>query len=305
MMLALLLALPLFFGFLLFALKKNWLAWFLALIIVAANLIVLINCALAGISELRLSWLPEWGVFFHLRMDGLSLILLLVTHLMAILAILSVKRDEQSGYYLGNILLLLAGINGVLLAADLLLFFICWEAMIVPLYFLVWFFGHGEHRRSAMQFFIFTQSSGLLMLAAIIGLYFAGYAQIGIFSFDPELLSRIMLDEPIEIMLCLGFLLAFLVKLPACPFHVWLADLFTDAPLAPLLLGIMVKTGAYAIIRFGIDLFPNASLVLAPYIVALGMFSLFYGAFLAYSQSDIRKVLAYGTVSHMGILLVA
>lgn len=306
MMLAMLIALPLLFGFFLLFIQGQKSAWALCLAALAVDFLLLIFCYYAGILEVRVPWLSEWGLYFHLRLDALSGSLALVASLMGVMAMVGSFGQifSRPGLYYGNLLILLAGVNGVLLAADLLLFFICWEAMILPLYFAISFWGHGN-KRAAIQFFIFTQGSGLLMLVAILGLYFVGYAQTGVFSFDPQLLSRIMLDEPTEILLFSGFMIAFLVKLPACPFHVWIADIFADAPLAPVLMGIMVKTGAYAIIRFALPLFPNASLTLAPVMIAIGVFGIFYGALLAYSQSDIRKILAYSTISHMGMVLIA
>lgn len=307
MMLAVLIALPLLVGFLMLFIKEQKSAWTIFALSVLINLAVLIYCSYLGDLEIRLPWISEWGLYFHLHLDGLSMSLLFVAHLMSILAFFgSYEQDyARPGFFYGNLLFLLAGVNGVLLAADLLLFFIAWEAMIIPLYFSIALFGQGQNKSAAVQFFILTQGSGLLMLTAILGLYFIAYAQTGIFSFDIHQLSQVMLDEPIELLLSVGFLIAFLVKLPAVPFHIWIANIFAGAPFAPILMGIMVKTGAYAIIRFALPLFPNASLILAPIMIALGLFGIFYGALIAYQESDLRKILAFSTISHMGIVLVA
>lgn len=306
MILPLLIFLPLFGGLFCFFIRRDIFAWAYSLIIVLIEFLLLFFSYQKGISEFRTPWIEEWGLYFNLKLDGLAIVFIALSYLMAFIAIISSKEQfDRPGFYFGNMLFLISGVNGILLASDLLLFFIAWEAMILPLYFLVLFWGHGDKRPVAMQFFIFTQSSGLIMLAAIIGLYFLAYVQTGIFSFDKEILSHVILDEKLEITLCLGFLIAFLVKLPACPLHIWIANLFCSSPTGALLVGIMVKTGAYAIIRFIFDLFPNASVALAPIMISIGLFSVFYGSFLAYAQNDIRKILAYSTVSHMGLVLIA
>jgi NADH-quinone oxidoreductase subunit M len=279
--------------------------WSLSLFCTVLSSVLLFLCFLNGQVDISIPWIPNWGLAFHLRMDSLSLALLAVAHLMVLLALLLSCRQEKSPWFYFNILMLLASINGVLLAFDLLLFFLFWEGMIIPIYFLTRCFGHQLNNRAATQFFILTQSSGLFMLVAILGLCILGFMQEGSFSFDPEVLSSVIVEPKIEFLLLLAFLFPFLVKLPAVPFHVWLPELFVEAPVSALLLGIMVKTGAYGIIRFALPLFPNAALALTPTMMGIGIFTLFFGALMAYSQQDIRRILAYGTISHMGLILMA
>jgi NADH-quinone oxidoreductase subunit M len=207
---------------------------------------------------------------------------------------------------------ILGGVIGVFLALDLFLFFFFWEMMLVPMYFLIALWGHsaadGKTSRinAATKFFIYTQASGLIMLVAILGLVFANFHGSGVLTFDYALLLQAKLDPAVEYTLMLGFFIAFAVKLPVVPLHSWLPDAHAQAPTAGSvdLAGILLKTAAYGLLRFGVPLFPNASAEFAPIAMGLGVLGIVYGALLAFAQTDIKRLIAYTSVSHMGFVLI-
>jgi NADH-quinone oxidoreductase subunit M len=191
-------------------------------------------------------------------------------------------------------------------ALDLFLFFLFWEVMLVPMYLLIAIWGHEGKAYASMKFFIFTQLSGLLMLVAILVLVKIHHAATGSYSFSYfDLLDTNMSPETAK-WLMLGFFIAFVVKLPGFPFHTWLPDAHTQAPTAGsvILAGILLKTGAYGLIRFTVPLFPEAALTFAPIALWLGVAGILYGAFLAFAQSDFKRLVAYSSVSHMGFVLL-
>jgi len=256
-----------------------------------------------------ISWFSRFNINFSLHLDGLSYLLITLTILLTILAILVSWQEikKKVGFFHFNLLLTLAGINGVFLASDLFMFFFFWEAMLLPMTALIAIWGHENRRYAAIKFFIFTQASSLLMLISIIGLAYFHYQQFGHFSFDFNQLQKLNLTSQQEMWLMLGFFVAFAVKLPSVPFHTWLPDAHTQAPTAGsvLLAGILLKTGAYGLLRLILPLFPNASLEFAPVAATLGVISILYGALLAFSQSDFKRLVAYSSISHMGFILLA
>lgn len=258
--------------------------------------------------EYSASWIPEVGIGIHLAVDGLSLLMLALTFFIGAITVIISPGEEKSraGFFYFNILLTLAGISGVFLSADLFLFYFFWELMIVPMYFLIAIWGNEERIRSSYKFFIYTQASGLLMFIAILGLYLIHGSTTGIYSFDYRQLIGTNMSRPVEIILMAGFLAALLVKLPAFPLHSWLPDAYTHAPMSGtiILSSLMSKTAAYGLIRFTIPLFPTASTLFAPYGMALGVAGLLYGAIMAISQTDLKRLIAYTSVSHMGFILV-
>ena len=258
--------------------------------------------------HLKLEWIPRFGIALELAMDGLSLLLVVLTLLLGLIAIASSwsEIDFKPGLFQANLLWTLAGICGVFLAVDLFLFFLFWEVMLIPMYLLIAILGHEKRTYAAMKFFIFTQASGLLMLLAIIVLAWQGLETNGSLSFSYFQLLGLPLDERLGWWTMLGFFLAFTVKLPGFPFHTWLPDAHTQAPTAGsvLLAGILLKTGAYGLLRFCIPLFPEASLQFAPIAMALGIAGVIYGAILAFAQADFKRLVAYSSVSHMGFVLL-
>src|ERR1700745_2645045 len=235
--------------------------------------------------ECNVNWIPQFGIRLHLAIDGLSLALLLLTYFLGIMAIFCSWTEirERAGFFHFNLLWVLAGITGVFLALDLFVFYLFWELMLVPMYFLIGIWGHELRIYAATKFFLFTQLSGLLMLVAIISLAVLHQKATGVFTFDYEQLLNTALSPRAALLLMLGFLVAFVVKLPAFPFHTWLPDAHTEAPPAGsvLLAGILLKTGAYGLIRFVLPLFPRPSRELAPILMTIGVIGILYGAVLA------------------------
>jgi NADH-quinone oxidoreductase subunit M len=260
------------------------------------------------IAEINAAWIPQLGVRLHLGLDGLSLLLILLTLGLGIMSVVASWSEitERVGFFHFNLMLTLAGVIGVFLALDLFLFFFFWELMLVPMYFLIAIWGHERRIYAAIKFFLFTQGGGLLMFAAILALAFINYHQTGILTFDYFALAKARLDPATQMWLMLGFFMAFAVKLPVVPFHTWLADAHTEAPTAGsvILAGLLLKTGAYGLLRFAVPLFPAASATFAPVAVTLGVIGILYGAMLAFAQDDMKRLVAYTSISHLGFVLL-
>ena len=263
--------------------------------------------------EYRAAWIPAFGASFHLGLDGLSMLLIVLTNLLGVMAVITSWRDDDhdTGFFQLNMLWNLAGVVGVFLALDLLLFFFFWEMMLIPMYLLIALWGYdvpGGRTRlyGAMKFVIFTQASGLLMLVSILALAFVHYNATGIVSFDYHDLLGTPMAAPVEWLLMLGFFVAFAVKMPMVPLHSWLPDAHTHAPISGSvdLGGLLVKTAAYGLLRFGIPLFPHASLEIAPLAMWLGVIGVVYGAVVAFSQNDLKRLIAYASISHMGFVVI-
>ena len=256
----------------------------------------------------RLDWIPAFGISVRLEMDGLSLMLVALTLFLGLVAVVASWSETQQrhGFFQFNLLWILAGVVGVFTALDLFLFFVFWEVMLIPMYFMIAIWGHENRAYAAMKFFLFTQISGLLMLLAILGLVYAHYSTSGVVTFDYYDLLGAQLDADFAFWLMLGFFVAFVVKLPGVPFHTWLPDAHTQAPTAGsvILAGILLKTGAYGLIRFVVPLFPEAALDFRWPAMALGAASVVYGGYLAYSQHDFKRLVAYSSIGHMGFVLL-
>lgn len=260
------------------------------------------------LADLRLPWIPQLGISFHLALDGLSLVLVILTIGLGIISVAAswTEITERVGFFHFSLLCTLAGIIGVFLALDLFLFFLFWELMLVPMYFLIAIWGHERRVYAAVKFFLFTQGSGLLMLLAILALFFVNYRQTGVPTFDYFALSHASIEPTTQMWLMFGFFVAFAVKLPAVPFHTWLPDAHTEAPTAGsvVLAGLMLKTGAYGLLRFAIPLFPQAAAAFAPVAMTLGVIGILYGAVLAFAQDDMKRLVAYTSISHLGFVLL-
>lgn len=258
--------------------------------------------------EVERPWIPQFGISFHLAMDGLSLLLILLSAFLGIMSVACswTEIKERTGFFHFNLMWVLAGIMGVFLALDLFLFYFFWEMMLVPMYFLIAVWGHENRIYAAVKFFLFTQVSGLLMFVAILGLYFIHGGNTGDYTFNFTQLLGTAIPEPTAMWLMLGFFLAFAVKLPAFPVHTWLPDAHTEAPTAGsvILAGLLLKTGAYGLLRFVLPLFPQAAAEFAPVAMVLAVIGILYGALLAFAQTDLKRLVAYTSVSHMGFVLL-
>jgi NADH-quinone oxidoreductase subunit M len=258
--------------------------------------------------ELIAPWIPRFGITIHLALDGMSLLLVVLTAFLGVVAVACswTEISQRSGFFYFNLLCSLAGALGVFVALDLFLFFFLWELMLVPMYFLIAIWGHENRRYASLKFFIFTQGSGLLMLLSILALAFAHYRATGSYSFAYSDFLDTELAPAAARWIMLGFVIAFAVKLPAIPFHTWLPDAHTEAPTAGsvILAGVLLKTGAYGLLRFVIPLFPQAAHWFAPAAMALGAVGVLYGALLAFAQTDLKRLVAYTSVSHMGFVLL-
>ena len=258
--------------------------------------------------EMQHTWIPQLGISFHLALDGLSLIMVSLTIFLGILSVLCswTEISERVGSFHLNLLFILAGILGVFLAIDLFLFYFFWELMLVPMYFLINIWGHENRVYASYKFFIFTQAGGLLMLLSILGLYFIHGKNTGFYTFDYPLLLGTVMSPTTSLWLMLGFFIAFAVKLPMLPFHPWLPDAHTEAPTAGsvILAGLLLKTGAYGLLRFVLPLFPDAVRMVAPAVMGLAVAGIVYGAVLAFAQTDLKRLVAYTSVSHMGFVLL-
>ncbi|MEZ4349171.1 MAG: NADH-quinone oxidoreductase subunit M [Nitrospira sp.] len=225
-----------------------------------------------------------------------------------VVAIIASWTDIQSrvGLFHCNVLLALGGVIGVFLAIDLFLFFVFWEVMLVPMYLLIIIWGHAQRRHASFKFFLFTQAGSLVLLVAIVTLAFLHQEATGRLSFDYADLMELTLSSEMARWLMLAFLIGFLVKLPAPPFHTWLPDTYAEAPTGAtiILAGILAKTGAYGLLRFTIPLFPEAMSELAPIAMGLGVVGILYAALLACAQTDIKRLVAYSSISHMGFILL-
>ncbi|NHN85447.1 NADH-quinone oxidoreductase subunit M [Acetobacter musti] len=253
-------------------------------------------------------WIPAMGIAFRLDMDGLSLSLIWLTLILSLPAVLLATRQVKTNAGAFHFLFLstITGIIGTFLATDLFLFFFFWELMLVPMFVLISAWGHEDRQRAAIKFFLFTQGSGLLMLLSILGLVIAHYRATNVLTFDYFILAATPLSPSLSLLLMSGFFIAFAVKLPVVPVHVWLPDAHTQAPTAcsVLLAGVLLKTGGYGMIRFNVMLFPEAASRFAPVAMALGVAGILYGAWLSCAQNDIKRLIAYSSISHLGFVLL-
>ena len=254
-------------------------------------------------------WIPILGIRYSLSMDGLSLIFVVLTSLVGLCCTLASRHDDarRPALYHGLILASLTTVQGIFLASDLFLFALFWEAQLIPVFFLIGIFGHGERMRVAFKFFLFSATGGLLMFLAVValGILAAGGPDGPTFALDA--LTRLELPRMVGRWLFAAFVLSFAIKIPLVPVHMWLPDAHTEAPTAGslILAGLLLKTGGYALIRFGLPLFPEAAHYFAPLLTALGIIGLFYASAVALAQEDVKRLVAYSSIGHMGLAVAA
>ena len=297
------------------AAHPNWSRW-ISIVVLSLDLLLalsLISPATssshpAWIASFERPWIPQLGISFELDLDGLSLVLILLTLALSLISVVIswTEITDRVGLFHANLLWTTTGVIGVFLALDLFLFFFFWELMLVPMYFLIALWGHENRFYAAIKFFLFTQGSGLIMLVAILVLVFIHQHTTGHLTFDYLALLGTKMNSTTAFWLMLGFFIAFAVKLPAVPFHTWLPDAHTEAPTAGsvLLAGILLKTGAYGLLRFVVPLFPDAAHAFAPVAMTLAVIGILYGALLAFGQNDMKRLVAYSSISHMGFILL-
>lgn len=254
------------------------------------------------------AWIPRLNIEYHLAADALSLLLITLTIIVGIAAIIASWKESISkpGFFYFNILLTLTAVIGVFTAIDLFLFFVFWEVMLIPLYCLIVIWGKENRRYAAIKFFIFTQAGGLIMLACIITLASLHYQNTEVLSFNYQDLINTDMTRGTTFWLILGFFIAFAIKLPVLPFHAWQADTYAEAPtsVALIIAALLSKMGAFGLIRFVFPLFHEAIPAFAPIAILLALCSIIYGAVLAFSQTDFKRMIAYSSLSHMGFVLL-
>lgn len=253
-------------------------------------------------------WIRSVGVRYSLAVDGVSLLLVLLTSFLLVLCVLVSWRAVESrvGPYHFFLLFTETGILGVFLARDLFLFYLFWEVQILPMFFLIGVWGHEDRVRATIKFILYTIAGSLLMLVALIALYLIHGGQTGSYTFGLGQLLATRLDPGTELWLAAAFLLAFAIKVPAVPLHNWLPDAHTQAPTAGsvILAGLLLKTGTYALFRIGFPLFPGAVHALLPLLLSVGLAGLFYAGWIAFAQRDVKRLVAYSSVAHMGLVII-
>ena len=261
------------------------------------------NPAVPGLQfETRLSWLSDYGITYHTGVDGISLVFILLTAFLTPLALAAGWRSVQTQGrdFIVAMLLLETALFGLFSAQDLVLFYVFYEATLIPGSLMIGVWGGPRRAWASLQFFLFTFGGSLFMLVGLITMWlYAGTTDI------PTLMHT-GFAQPLQGWLLLAFILAFGAKLPLFPLHAWLPDAYTEAPTpaSAMLSGVLSKTGAYGLLRFGVLMFPDAARLFAPYLLALGVVAIIYAAFVAFAQTDMKRLVAYSSFSHMGMIAV-
>ena len=256
----------------------------------------------------RMPWIPSIGAQYFLGVDGFSVLLILLTTMMGVIAVLSSWNAIQmrvKEYYI-FLLMLQTGMIGAFMALDFLLFFLFWEVMLVPMYFLIGIWGSDNRLYSAIKFFLFTLVGSVIMLLGILAVYFYHQDVTGVYTFDITQFHELNIPYNLQWWTFLAFFLGFAVKVPMFPFHTWLPDAHTDAPTAGsvILAAVLLKMGTYGFIRFSLPILPEATRAFVPAVVLLSIVGIVYGALVAMAQRDWKRLIAYSSVSHMGMVML-
>jgi NADH-quinone oxidoreductase subunit M len=254
-------------------------------------------------------WIPFWGAKLTMQADGIALVMILLVAVLMPLVLLASWHDAEESRrsvpaYFALLLALEFTIIGVFAAADVFLFYVFFEIMLVPMYFLIGSYGGARRQYAAVKFFLYSLVGGLLMLAAVVGLWVVGKNQFGAGTFDWQKLTTLQMSTSTERWLFLGFFIAFAIKAPFFPFHTWLPDAGGAAPAGPaaLLVGVLDKVGTFGILRYCLPLFPHASRYFAPLGLALALVGVIYGALLAVGQNDLKRLVSYTSIAHFGFI---
>jgi len=253
-------------------------------------------------------WIENWGISYHLGIDGISLFLVLLTTFITPVVVLSTwsaVKEKVKGFMI-LLLLLECGMVGAFVALDMVLFYIFWEVMLLPMYLLIGIWGHEMRIYAAVKFILYTVAGSLLMLVGFIYLFWIGKQSLGYYTTDLLELYRVVVPYHAQFWLFASFALSFAIKVPIFPFHTWLPDAHVEAPTAGsvILAGIMLKMGTYGFIRFAMPLFPAASQAFTPLLLTLAVVGIIYGALVAMVQPDLKKLVAYSSVSHLGFVML-
>jgi len=259
----------------------------------------------------RLDWIPSIGVQYIFGVDGISMLFVLLTTLLGVIAVLSswsAITTRVKEYYI-FLLLLQTGMLGVFMALDFFLFYVFWEVMLVPMYFLIGIWGGSNKLYAAIKFFLYTLFGSVLMLLGILAVYFYYGATTGVYTFDITLLHTLGADPgffELSRWVFWAFFIGFAIKVPMFPFHTWLPDAHTEAPTAGsvILAGVLLKMGTYGFVRFNLPMLPEATRLYAPWVLALSVVGIIYGALVAMVQRDWKKLVAYSSVSHLGFCML-
>jgi NADH-quinone oxidoreductase subunit M len=256
----------------------------------------------------RVAWIPAFGIDYYVGIDGISLLLVVLTGFLTPIALLSSWEgvDRKVKEFSVFILALEAAMIGVFVSLDLFLFYVFWDAMLVPMYFLIGIWGYDQRIYAAIKFMLYTMAGSVLMLIAILALAYMHSEATGSYSFDLVRLMTLEIAPETERWLFLAFTIAFAIKVPLFPFHTWLPDAHVQAPTAGsvILAGVLLKMGTYGLVRFSFPLFPAAAVEFAPWLALLAVIGIIYGALVAMVQPDMKKLVAYSSVSHLGFVVL-
>ena len=257
----------------------------------------------------RHPWIPEWGISYHVGIDGISVFMVLLTTFLMPLALLASWRSIQRRIKEFVVLMLVveSALIGVFVAQDLFLFYLFWESSLIPMYFLIGIWGSANRIYASIKFFIYTMVGSVFMLAGILVLYSFSIQQLGMVSFDIQHLSKVILPLTHQKWLFLAFFLGFAIKVPLFPFHTWLPLAHVEAPTAGsvILAGVFLKMGSYGFLRFCLPWFPQAVDLYRGFLMFLALVGILYGAMMVLAQTDLKKIVAYSSVSHMGFVMLA